>query len=31
MHRFLKIVIFAAIGTLAGGLLGYLGQCSGAT
>ncbi len=31
MSRFLKLVMFAGIGTLVGGLLGYLGQCSGAT
>jgi hypothetical protein len=31
MKRFLKIVIFASIGSLGGALFGYLGQCTGAT
>ncbi|BCA78944.1 hypothetical protein AOP6_0731 [Desulfuromonas sp. AOP6] len=31
MNKGLKIVIFAGVGTLAGALLGYLGQCVGNT
>ena len=31
MKRFLKAIIFASIGSLAGALLGYLGQCAGST
>lgn len=31
MKRVLKVVILASIGTLAGALLGYLGQCAGNT
>ncbi len=31
MKQIYKILIFSAVGTLAGALLGYLGQCAGAT
>jgi len=31
MKRFLKIAGFAIVGTAAGALFGYLGQCAGNT